>query len=141
MTKWCAPSSRSSAHSTNPSADVAQALVPAVSRLVSTRFAGGTRCRTKSVPRSGDAAGRSACATALLPAGVEFVDALAEVFHGLGAADLHGGGEFAVLDGKIAAQDTVLAHLLEGGELFVETSEERRVGKECRSEWCPEKKK
>ena len=44
-------------------ASVAQALVPAVSRLVSTRFAGVTRCRTKSVPRSGDAAGRSACAT------------------------------------------------------------------------------
>jgi hypothetical protein len=38
-----------------PSADVAQALVPAVSRLVSTRF------RTKSVTMSGDAAGRSAC--------------------------------------------------------------------------------
>src|SRR5450759_2035459 len=34
---------------------VAQALVPAVSRLVSTLF--------KSVPMSGDAAGRSACAT------------------------------------------------------------------------------
>src|ERR1035437_4687470 len=36
---------------------VAQALLPAVSRLVS------TRCRPKSVPMSGDAAGRSACAT------------------------------------------------------------------------------
>ena len=45
------------------SADVAQALVPAVSRLVSTRVAGVTRCRTKSVPMSGDAAGMSACAT------------------------------------------------------------------------------
>src|ERR1035437_6327580 len=47
----------------NPSADVAQALVPAVSRLVSTRAACVTRCRTKSVPLSGDAAGMSACAT------------------------------------------------------------------------------
>ena len=44
-------------------ADVAQALVPAVSRLVSTLFVGVRRCRTKSVPMSGDAAGRSACAT------------------------------------------------------------------------------
>src|ERR1017187_5932933 len=42
---------------------VAQALVPAVSRLVSTRLACVTRCRTKSVPMSGDAAGTSACAT------------------------------------------------------------------------------
>src|ERR1019366_8380060 len=42
---------------------VAQALVPAVSRLVSTRVAGLARCRAKSVPMSGDAAGRSACAT------------------------------------------------------------------------------
>src|ERR1035441_10991304 len=38
-------------------APVAQALVPAVSRLVSTRVA------LASVPRSGDAAGMSACAT------------------------------------------------------------------------------
>src|ERR1019366_5643007 len=44
-------------------APVAQALVPAVSRLVSTLVAGVTRCRTKNVPTSGDAAGRSACAT------------------------------------------------------------------------------
>src|ERR1035441_6570571 len=42
---------------------VAQALLPAVSRLVSTRFACVARCRIKSVPMSGDAAGRSACAT------------------------------------------------------------------------------
>src|ERR1035437_7296221 len=42
---------------------VAQALVPAVSRLASTRFAGVTRCRTKSVPRRGDGAGRRAGAT------------------------------------------------------------------------------
>jgi len=47
----------------NPSADVAQALVPAVSRLVSTHFAGEAQCRTRSVPMSGDAAGMSACAT------------------------------------------------------------------------------
>jgi hypothetical protein len=43
--------------------DVAQALAPAVSRLISTLFVGVTRCRTKSVPMSGDAAGMSACAT------------------------------------------------------------------------------
>src|ERR1035437_7494754 len=42
--------------------DVAQALVPAVSRLVSTRFARATPCWAKSVPMSGDAAGRRACA-------------------------------------------------------------------------------
>src|ERR1035438_6215314 len=42
---------------------VAQALVPAVSRLVSTGGAGRAGCRAKSVPMSGDAAGRSACAT------------------------------------------------------------------------------
>jgi hypothetical protein len=51
------------------SADVAQGVpsgpVPAVSRLrlVSTLFAAVAPCRTKSVPMSGDAAGRSACAT------------------------------------------------------------------------------
>src|SRR5450759_4204835 len=45
---------------------VAQALLPAVSRFLSTLFAGITRCRIKSVPMSGDAAGRSACATALI---------------------------------------------------------------------------
>src|ERR1035438_9856372 len=42
---------------------VAQALVPAVSRLVSTGVAGLARCRAKSFPMGGDAAGRSACAT------------------------------------------------------------------------------
>src|ERR1035441_7535138 len=42
---------------------VAQALVPAVSRLVSTGVAGLARCRAKSVPMSGDAGGRRACAT------------------------------------------------------------------------------
>src|ERR1039458_1725392 len=47
-----------------PPAAVAQALVPAVSRLVSTQIAGVRLCRTKSVPMSGDAPGRSACATA-----------------------------------------------------------------------------
>src|ERR1035438_7776969 len=52
-------------------APVAQALVPAVSRLVSTRFAGVTRCRTKSVPMSGDAAGMSACATSCPTDGCE----------------------------------------------------------------------
>src|ERR1035438_1458912 len=60
-----------------------------------------------------------ACPT-LLPAGVELVDALAEIFHRARAADLHGGRELAVLDGKIAAQDAVLAYLLERRELFVD---------------------
>ena len=46
-----------------PSAGVAQALVPAVSRLVSTPVADVKRCRTKGVPMSGDPAGMSACAT------------------------------------------------------------------------------
>src|ERR1019366_5965201 len=41
---------------------VAQALVPAVSRLVSTGVAGLARCRAKSVPMSGDAAGRGGAA-------------------------------------------------------------------------------
>jgi hypothetical protein len=56
-----------------PLADVARALAqgapPAGSRFVSTRFVTVTRCRTKSVPRSEDAAGRSACATSY-PQGV-----------------------------------------------------------------------
>src|ERR1035438_3875261 len=60
-----------------------------------------------------------ACPT-LLPAGVELVDALAEIFHRARAADLHRGRELAVLDGKIAAQDAVLAYLLERRELFVD---------------------
>src|ERR1019366_2615926 len=55
----------------------------------------------------------------LLPPGVEFVDALAEVLYGARAADLHGGRQFAVLDGEIAAQYAMLAHLLEGSELSV----------------------
>jgi hypothetical protein len=48
----------------SPSADVAQGVasgpLPAVPRLISALFADVTRCRTKSVPRSGDAAGMSA---------------------------------------------------------------------------------
>src|ERR1019366_7442430 len=112
MTKWCAPNSRFDRWGRHSCL--------AASRLVSTRVARVTGCRTRSVPMSGDAAGMSACATGLLPPGVEFVDARAEVLHGAGAADLHGGGELAILDGEIAAQDAVLAHLLEGGELFVD---------------------
>src|ERR1039458_10131237 len=46
---------------------VAQALVPAVSRLVSTRGAGVARRRTKSVPLSGDSPGMSAGATSYHP--------------------------------------------------------------------------
>src|ERR1019366_2724336 len=46
---------------------VAQALVPAVSRLVSTRVAGVGRRRNRSVPMSGAAAGMSASATSYHP--------------------------------------------------------------------------
>jgi hypothetical protein len=44
-------------------ADVAQALLPAVSRLVSTRVRGRGTVPKSSVGRSADAAGMSACAT------------------------------------------------------------------------------
>ena len=46
-------------------ADVAQALVPAVSRLVSTRVRGRDIRSKASVGMSADAAGKSACATDL----------------------------------------------------------------------------
>src|ERR1035437_5921175 len=70
---------------------VAQALVPAVSRLVSTRVVRGARCRTKSVPRSGDAAGMSACATGACSPSFEH---LAQRFRGVAflmAGHLFGG--------------------------------------------------
>ena len=47
----------------SPSADVARALVPAVSRLVSTPDVGRETVSLASVGMSADAAGRSACAT------------------------------------------------------------------------------
>ena len=43
--------------------DVAQALLPAVSRLVSTPVASGGAASKRNVGKSADAAGRSACAT------------------------------------------------------------------------------
>ena len=50
-----------------PPADVAQALVPAVSRLVSTLVGGRDTVSQASVGRSADAAGTSACATSKHP--------------------------------------------------------------------------
>ena len=64
--------------------------------------------RARALPR-----GRS------LPAGVKLVDLLLEILHGARAPHLHGGGQLALLDGKIARQDAVFADLLEGRELFV----------------------
>src|ERR1035437_11144390 len=75
---------------------VAQALVPAVSRLVSTRVVRGARCRTKSVPRSGDAAGMSACATGACSPSFEH---LAQRFRGvaflMAGHPFGGGGDHA----------------------------------------------
>src|ERR1019366_2777124 len=45
---------------------VARALVPAVSRLVSTLFAGATRCTTKSGPKGGDGGGQE-CRPHVMP--------------------------------------------------------------------------
>src|ERR1035441_6477105 len=50
-----------------PPADVAQALVPAVSRLLSTPVRGPDTVSQASVGISADAAGRSACATVVIP--------------------------------------------------------------------------
>ena len=50
-----------------PPADVAQALVPAVSRLLSTPVRGPDTVSQASVGMSADAAGRSACATVVIP--------------------------------------------------------------------------
>jgi hypothetical protein len=50
-----------------PPADVAQALVPAVSRLVSTPVRGRDTVSNASVGMSADAAGTSACATSKHP--------------------------------------------------------------------------
>src|SRR5215472_17090772 len=51
--------------------------------------------------------------------GVELGDVVAEVVQSARAAQFHGGGQLASLDGEIAGQDAVFAHLLEGGQLTV----------------------
>jgi len=48
-------------------------------------------------------------AAPLLPAGVEFVDVLFEIFEGSGAPHFHGGGEFAVLNRKVAREHAIFA--------------------------------
>src|SRR5487761_2033078 len=60
---------------------------------------------------------------ALFLAHVHFADDGAEVFEDATAADFHGGGHFAELDGEIAVEDAEFADLFKGRELFVDAGD------------------